>query len=152
MAVSVSVSLLSGKSASLSAAADETIGSLKRRAQIALGVGSARLVLPDGGCIIDGEQPVKRLCRNGDTLTLHITESRVQSTNLALAAIRGDATVAVYGHRLYGGDCRAVQDQLFNVQHIQSTDRAFAAIRGDGNVVTWETLTMVVTAALFGTS
>ena len=93
--------------------------------------------MPDGGCIIDGEQPVKRLCRNGDTLTLHITESRVQSTNLALAAIRGDATVAVYGHRLYGGDCRAVQDQLLNVQHLQATDRAFAAIRGDGNVVTW---------------
>ena len=37
-----------------------------------------------------------------------------------------------------GGDSRAVQDQLKNVQHIQaSSNGAFAAILADGSVVTW---------------
>lgn len=36
-----------------------------------------------------------------------------------------------------GGDSSAVQDQLFDVQHIQATESAFAAIRADGVVVCW---------------
>ena len=36
-----------------------------------------------------------------------------------------------------GGDCSAVQDQLWNVHHIQATHAAFAAILADGSVVAW---------------
>ena len=42
-----------------------------------------------------------------------------------------------WGHACHGGDSRAVQDQLKNVQHIQASPRAFAAILDDGSVVTW---------------
>jgi len=41
-----------------------------------------------------------------------------------------------YGVPHCGGDSRAVQDQLRNVQQIHATDCAFAAM-ADGTVVTW---------------
>ena len=37
----------------------------------------------------------------------------------------------------YGGDSRAVQEQLINVQQVQATRRVFAAILEVGCVVTW---------------
>ena len=37
----------------------------------------------------------------------------------------------------YGGDSRAVQDQLRNVQEVQAAHTAFAALTKDGSVVTW---------------
>ena len=59
----------------------------------------------------------------------------------AFAAILGDGSVMTWGPADYGGDSRAVQEQLKNVQQIQSSpgyfEGAFAAIRGDGSVVTW---------------
>ena len=42
----------------------------------------------------------------------------------------------------YGGDSRAVQDQLRNVQKIQANRSAFAAILDDGSVVSWGTACM----------
>ena len=42
-----------------------------------------------------------------------------------------------WGHAEYGGDSRAVPDQLKNVQQIHASNCAFAAILDDGSVVTW---------------
>ena len=42
-----------------------------------------------------------------------------------------------WGDAIYGGNSKAVQDQLKNVQQIQAADRAFAALLGNGSVVTW---------------
>ena len=64
---------------------------------------------------------------------------QVQANAAAFAAIMADGSVAAWGQNGSGGECSAVQDQLFNVQHIQATKQrgAFAAIRADGRVVTW---------------
>ena len=43
----------------------------------------------------------------------------------------------IWGNADFGGDRRAVQDQLKDVQHIQATGSSFAAVLADGSVVTW---------------
>ena len=55
----------------------------------------------------------------------------------AFAAIRSDRTVVTWGNQEAGGDSRAVQEKLQNVQQIQATLRAFAAICDDGRIVSW---------------
>ena len=42
-----------------------------------------------------------------------------------------------WGDARYGGNSRAVKDQLKNVEQIQATFPSFAAILGDGTDVTW---------------
>ena len=49
MSIQVEVGLISGKKATVQAALDETVGTLKRRAQVALGVGTG-LLLDSSGC------------------------------------------------------------------------------------------------------
>ena len=61
----------------------------------------------------------------------------IQASRRAFAAILGDGSVVIWGDAGDGGNSRAVQDQLKNVQQIQATATAFAAILGDGSVVTW---------------
>ena len=56
---------------------------------------------------------------------------------MAYAAILGDGSVVTWGDASCGGDSRAVQDQLKNVQQVQASYFAFAAILGDGSLVTW---------------
>ena len=48
-----------------------------------------------------------------------------------------DGLVVTWGHEGFGGDSRAVQDQLKSVQQIQAFKYAFAGIVSDGSVVTW---------------
>ena len=48
MSITVEVGLLSGKSVTVEAGLDEEVGTLKRRAQIALGVGRGRLLDASG--------------------------------------------------------------------------------------------------------
>ena len=59
MSLAIEVSLISGKTVSLEAEADESVESLRLRAQSALGVGKGRL-LNSTGDILDGEALVKR--------------------------------------------------------------------------------------------
>ncbi|OLP97881.1 hypothetical protein AK812_SmicGene19724 [Symbiodinium microadriaticum] len=137
MSITVDVGLLSGKTATVKAGLDEEVGALKRRAQIALGVGGGRLV-DSSGSVLDACAPI--MCtrlQNGDLLALHINRIQVQACRLSFAAILGDGSVVTWGSAAHGGDSSAVQDQLKNVQQIQASDAAFAAILGDGSVVTW---------------
>ena len=94
VALHVEVGLVSGRTTRVQAALDETVGTLKRRAQIALGVGMGSL-LDSSGCIVDGCMPVKKArIRNGDRLTLLRTNSvQVQASIGACAAILGDGSV-----------------------------------------------------------
>ena len=62
---------------------------------------------------------------------------QIQASSEAFAAILGDGSVVTWGDAASGGDSRAVQDRLKNVQHIQASCAAFAAILADGSVVTW---------------
>ena len=137
MSITVEVGLLSGNTATVKAGLDEEVGALKRRAQIALGVGRGRLV-GSSGSVLDACAPIKHtMLQNDDILTLHINRVQVQAGRLSFAAILGDGCVVTWGQASNGGDSRAVQDQLKNVQQIQACHFAFAAILGDGSVVTW---------------
>ena len=136
MSITVDVGLLSGKTATVKAGLDEEVGALKRRAQIALGIGRGRLV-GSSGSVLDACAPIKHArLQDGDILTLHINRVQVQAGCLSFAAILGDGCVVTWRRAEYGGDSSVVQDQLKNVQQIQASDYAFAAILADGSVVT----------------
>ena len=141
MSIEVTVGLLSGKTATVSAHLDEEVRTLKRRAQTALGVDRGRLV-GSSGSVLDANAPIKHSSlQDGDFLTLHIKSVQVQAAWSSFAVIVGDGTVVTWGALEDGGDISAVQDQLRNVQQIQAVTgdfgSAFAAILGDGSVVTW---------------
>ena len=133
MSITVEVGLLSGKTVTVKADLDEEVGTLKRRAQTALG----RLLDPSGGVLDVCESISHARLQSGDSLVLHISRVRVQASLCAFAAILDDGSIVTWGHASHGGDSSAVQRQLKNVQQIQATGAAFAAILGDGSVVTW---------------
>ena len=136
--ITVTVGLLSGKTATVTASSDEEVGTLKRRAETALGVGRGRL-LDSSGRVLDVCAPIGHAgLQNGDALTLQISNFQLQANRLgAFAATLGDGSVVTWGRSDLGGDSSAVQDQLENVQQIQASLGAFAAVLGDGSVVTW---------------
>ncbi|CAE7897637.1 pak-2 [Symbiodinium sp. KB8] len=137
MSITLEVGLLSGKRVTVDADENEEVGTLKRRAQISLGVGSGRLV---GSCgsVLDESSPIKRArLQNGDSLTLQVNSVQIQAARNAFAAILGDGTVVTWGRAAYGGGSSAVRDQLKNVRQIQASSEALAAILCDGSVVTW---------------
>ena len=53
--------------------------------------------------------------------------------------MKGDGSAVTWGFAGWGGDSRAVQEQLSggDVQQTFSTRWAFAPVKGDGSVVTW---------------
>ena len=139
MSITVEVGLLSGKTAKVNIGEDEQVGTLKRRAQTALGVGRGRLVDPLGR-LLDACEAIKDSnVQNGDTLMLHIGQVQACGAESAFAAVLGDGSVASWGRATRGGNSSAVQDQLENVQKLQCTQTAFAAVLDNGSVVTWGT-------------
>ena len=136
MSIAVYVGLLSGKTATVNAGLDEEVGTLKLRAQAALGVGCGRL-LDSSGSVLDVCAPIRdTTVKTGDSLTLHISRVQACATASAFAAILGDGSVVTWGDADDGGDSSAVQAQLMNAQQIQySASGAFAAILGDGSVL-----------------
>ena len=140
MSLAFEVSLISGKTVSLETHGDESVESLRRRAQRALGVGKGRL-LTSTGRVLDGEAPLKSAGLHNLPLTFHIRRVDIQATVFAFAAILRDGSVVSWGDADRGGDSSAVRDQLKNVQQIQATYRAFAAILADGCVVTYTSVT-----------
>ncbi|OLP91983.1 hypothetical protein AK812_SmicGene26254 [Symbiodinium microadriaticum] len=142
MSLAVDVHLLSGQRASMEVEADASVESLKHRALRALAVASRARLLNSSGEVLDGAQTVTEAkLKNGDVLTLHVVPVQLQGTKQGsrsvFAALLGDGSVVMWGNAIYGGDSRAVRDQLRDVQQIQASDSAFAAILGDGSVVTW---------------
>eukprot|EP00439_Symbiodinium_sp_Y106_P017085 s526_g2.t1 len=131
------VGLLSGKTATVQVGLDETVEILRQRAQIALGVGKGLLV-DSRGDFLDGSATISEVrVENGDSLIMQLRRVQVQPAHRAFAAVLGDGSAVAWGDIAAGGDSRAVQGQLKNVQQIQASSRAFAAILGDGSVVTW---------------
>ena len=119
---------------------DESVATLKRRAQIALAVGNGRLL--NSGGLLDDELTVKQAkLETGTSLTLQLRRVHIQASRGAVvgafAAIQTDGSVVAWGDERLGGDSRAVQDQLKDVRQIQASGAAFAAILSDGSVVTW---------------
>ena len=138
MSTSVKVGLLSGKTATLKAHLEDSVGASKSRAQTALGVGSGRL-LDSSGNTLDVRALMKTVSmQTDDALILHMSRVQACGTNAAFAAILGDGPAVASGHACYGGNSRAVQDQLRNVKQIQSSiSGAFAAVLCNRSVVTW---------------
>ena len=208
MSVEVNVGLISAKTVSVQARLDESVATLKRRAQTALAVGKGRLLGSSAGLLDDALTVQEAKLETGSSLTLHLRKveiqtasgygrlsefaailtdgsvatwrsasgygvhrdavqdrlevalggvqliqairasevswgspshgvQQIQASERAFAAILADRSVVTWGYVEYGGDSRAVQDQLQSVQQIQATEGAFAAILADGSVVTW---------------
>ena len=119
MSIHAEVGLISGRKATVQAALDETVGTLKRRAQVALGVGTGRL-LDSSGCVLEGCVLIKKSrVQNGDSLILLGSNTvQLQATNGAFAAILDDGSVVTWGNAAFGADSSAVQTQLKTVQQI----------------------------------
>ena len=113
MSVDVEVGLITGRKAIVQAALNETVATLKRRAQDALGVGTGRLV-DSSGSVVEGSVPIRKArVQNGDSLTLVRTSRvQIQASAGAFAAILCDGSVVTWGHPDEGGDSSAVQTQL----------------------------------------
>ena len=66
----VEVGLISERKAIVQASFHETVGTLKRRGGVALGVGTGRL-LDSSGCVVEGTLPMKTArVQNGDSFTV----------------------------------------------------------------------------------
>ena len=145
MSVVVDVGLMSGKTVSVDVNLGEPVATLKSRAQTALAVGKGQLLDASGG-LLDDKQTVKEAkLENGALLTLQLRRVQIQVSSQALAARLADRPVVFWGDKGYGGDSRAVQDQLQGVPQIQASQNAFAAILSTGSVVTWGHVGMVAT-------
>ena len=137
MSITLEVGLLSGRTATVQVGLDEDVMTLQRRAEIALGVGTGRL-LDSSGSSLDSFASIKNAkLQAGDSLTLQIRRVQACATKGAFASLCGDGSVVTWGSSQHGGNSSAVKDQLKNVQMIQATEAAFAAVLGDGSVVTW---------------
>ena len=137
MSLTFEVSLISGKTVSLQTHGDESVESLRVRAQRALGVGEGRL-LTSAGSVLDGGVPIKKArLQPAEPLMYQVRRVDIRGGKAAFAAILRDGSVVTWGLLFSGGDSSSVRDQLKNVLQIQATVNAFAAIRGDGSVVTW---------------
>ena len=137
MSLTVEVCLISGKTVSLQTHGDESVESLRLRAQKALGARNGRL-MDSTGSILDGGVPLKKArLQCEESLTLQVRRVDTCGGKQAFAAILGDGSVVTWGDAVRGGDSSGVRDQLKNVQQIQANDWAFAAIVRDGSVVSW---------------
>ena len=119
MSISVGVSLMSGRSASVEADLDSSVQELKQAAQTVLGVGKGQLLDSSGGVLNEQSTLQKAKLQAGDSLTLRIRQVHVQACNTkwfdgpsAFATILGDGSVVTWGNADSGGDSSAVQDQL----------------------------------------
>ena len=121
MSITVQVGLLSGKTATVTGGFHEDVETLMSRAQAALGVGRGRL-LDSLASLLDAHAPIKdsRL-QNGDFLFLQLSPVQACRTSAAFATILGDGSVLTWGDEASGGDSRAVQEKLKNVQQIQAS-------------------------------
>lgn len=162
MPISVHVTLLSGRSASILCQPSSSVNELRLRAQEQLQTDISALFSRTGQQLI-GRQSLKEalpLCgEDGEEDDVAVTaalrqtvvtsswESLLSSGDAwplasswatdAFAAIRPDGLVVTWGYGFSGGDSSLVQAQLDDVQKICACKGSFAAIRSDGTVVTW---------------
>ena len=142
MSITLSVSLLSGRTISVETEADVDIENFKQRAQSALSIGRGILVHSNGPVLYGARTIRESGLQTGDVLTVQvqpvtILAARRRLFSKAFAAILGDRSVVTWGGSAEGGDSSHVQQQLRNVKQMHASDSDFAAILGDGSVVTW---------------
>ena len=95
MSLTIEVSLLSGRTVSLEAGPEESVDTLRRRAQETLASGRGRL-LNSAGKSLDGEATLKESgLQSGDALTWQMSTVQVRGIRFssAFAAVLGDGSV-----------------------------------------------------------
>ena len=141
MSISVSVTLLSGRSRVISLSPECTVEELRLQAQLSLKVGLERLVTESGadatninkllqvttvivnidnsktrlvpGVILQGKATLRASnLQNGATVTAHVRQAQLVSSALAFALLRPDGSVVTWGNAIDGGDSSGVQDEL----------------------------------------
>ncbi|CAE7556829.1 unnamed protein product, partial [Symbiodinium necroappetens] len=144
MAMTVTVSLMSGRSAKLKAEPGSRVHDLRTRASKELKAPIGGLVLQMQGAPnttpLDEEATLQQAgVRDGAMLNATVKQVPVGCSrrNAAFALVRGDGTVVTWGDAQSGGDSSSVYKGLTKVQTIKATSRAFAALKRDGQVVTW---------------
>ena len=91
MSLTLEVSLISGKTVSLQTDGDESVESLRVRAQRTLGVGKGRL-LNSNGSVLDGSAPLKEAnLQHSEQLTLQVGSASICCGQSAFASILGMA-------------------------------------------------------------
>ena len=112
MSLTLEVSLISGRTVSLQTHGDETLESLRERAQRALGVCKGRL-FNSTGSVLDGGGPLKKSrLKYDEPLTLQIRRVDICGGKRTFSAILGDGTVVTWGCADCGGYSSAIRDQL----------------------------------------
>eukprot|EP00439_Symbiodinium_sp_Y106_P013117 s2878_g1.t3 len=155
MSLSVDVTLLSGRTATVQVARDGTVNDLRRSAQEELDTPIANIVTSPGECLpgpallstvgIGHGTQVFATARTTLVASCYSGFLRAGSTwNLAFSnladafvAFRPNSSATAWGDAGYGGDCEVVREQLYDVQEDATTYGAFAVLRRDGTVVTW---------------
>ena len=79
---------------------------------------------------------------NGAYPTVQLTSdisnvAMVCMTDVAVAVLKTNGTVAAFGGIFWGGDTSPVASQLYNITKIVSTSSWFSALRSDGKVISW---------------
>lgn len=133
MTIDVTVTLMSGKTAKLTAGMDTSVEELKLQAQMLLQVGSGVLRTASGECLM-GNATVSHLgLQAGEVLTLQIRPVQIAATSSAFATCRGDGSAVSWSGSYPDTFRRLCQ----GVSHIQASQGAFAAILETGSVFTW---------------
>ena len=97
MSLTVEVSLISGKTAWLQAHGDESVESLRMRAQRALGVGNGRLLSSTGSALDGGALVKEARLPHAEPLMLQVRRVDICCRGGAFAAIVGDGSVVTWG-------------------------------------------------------
>ena len=108
MSVVADVGLISGKTVSVEVRLDESVATLKQRAQTALAVGRGRLLDSSGGLLDDDLTVKEAKLETGTSLTLQVGRVQIKGCECAFAAILGDGSVVTWGDPNFGGDSSAV--------------------------------------------
>ena len=103
MSLTFEVSLMSGKTVSLKTHGDESVESLRVRAQRVLGVGKGRLLNSAGSILNEGVPLKKAELQYEEPLTFQVGHVDVCGGRFAFAAILGDGSVETWGTSQQGG-------------------------------------------------
>ena len=112
MSLCVDVTLMSGKSAQITASRDCTTDDLRIQAQTALRVGPGNLVNASGEVLRRGATLGEAGVQTGDVLTVQVQQISLAATASSFAAILGDGSVVTWGGSRAGGDSSSVQPLL----------------------------------------
>eukprot|EP00439_Symbiodinium_sp_Y106_P048542 s899_g6.t1 len=131
MSITVSVGMISGKTATVQVELDEEVNTLRLRAQSALGIGKGWLLDSAGQALDTGSKIADANIQSGDTLSF-VTARLGWLLDSAGQALDTGSKIA--DANIQSGDTLSFVTARLQ---LQARGTAMAAILGDGSVVTW---------------